>query len=488
MTILKSLLNGGMVLQRGHSNMLGESQPSTPVSPSTHRSKLQMYLLMVFGGVVIISGIWVMTYQPVKKDNTPASPYQSAKSEETNTNTARSSYEVALERFQKGQEEFQAQQPVGLLEAQQQAYAEDEASTQHSAQNTALLQRYRDLENRYNLMMSEVEKLKQANHKPDPIREVEKEFKKSERMRALSSYQKRETITFPVEKHGGSTLAKNTPNIVKTVQQKAQQVIDKQSVINQLKSQLGVQSAVFNPGAGIDSLAKALARPQSQPRGQTVASQPVTQAIDPKLDATVQLPGKKPLPPGTVITAILNEYTNSDYLGSYHGIVSHDVYDIAYENVLIPKGTEVIGRSIASSGPNAVLHNRLGLPATQFILPDGSPINLKNKVTTKDRGGIAAIKGSVDYHLWEQFLGVTAYAIVSSSADSDRSSAISGSTEVRGDWEEGLREQTSPLVQKYLNIVPTKELDLGTPIKIVLDDYLYLTPWSSIFDEYITQH
>ncbi|RDH41326.1 TrbI/VirB10 family protein [Zooshikella ganghwensis] len=479
-----------MALPRGLSDMFGESQPSAAVSPSTHRSKLQMYLLMVFGGVVIISGIWVMNYQPVKQDTAPTSPYQPANHEEASTtSSARSSYEVAIERFQQGQEEFQMQQPVGLLEAQQQVYAEEAVSTQ---QDEALLQRYRDLENRYQLMLAEVEKLKQASpSKPDPISEVEKNFKKTERLRALSSHQKRETLVFPGQNtvQPENALPSDPSHLVQAVKAKAEQLTGQEAALMHLKTQVGqVQPSVLtaNGTGGIDGLAKALAQ---QPQGlpPRAAAQPVVQAT-PQQDATVQLAGKKRLPPGTVINAVLNEYTNSDYLGSYRAIVTHDVYDIVYENVLIPKGTEIMGRSIASSGPNAVLHNRLGLPATQFILPDGSPINLKNKVTAKDRGGIAAIKGSVDYHIWEQFLGVTAYAIVSSSADSDRSSTISGSTEIRGDMEEGLREQTSPLVQKYLNIVPTKELDLGTPMKIVLDDYLYLTPWSSIFDDYLTQH
>ena len=194
--------------------------------------------------------------------------------------------------------------------------------------------------------------------------------------------------------------------------------------------------------------------------------------------------GMVKLPLGTIANAVLSQDVISDYTGPYKGTLTHDVYDANYEYILFPKGTEVIGNTVRVANVNEAIQNRMGMTTTYFVLPNGDKVELK-RAAALDKDGIAAIKDEVDYHLMAQFLGVAAYAIVSSGTDSERSSTDSGSVNVRGDVESGFRRQVSPLVQKYLNIVPTIKLNSGKPFKIFFEEEVYVKPWRSIYDDYI---
>ncbi|WP_336499894.1 TrbI/VirB10 family protein [Aliivibrio fischeri] len=188
------------------------------------------------------------------------------------------------------------------------------------------------------------------------------------------------------------------------------------------------------------------------------------------------------LPIGTLIPAITSMKTNSDYSGSFKGTVSQDVFDVSGEYVLIPKGSQVILKSVSISNINEPISSRMGITVPWVVLPNGNKIDL-SKSTGMDREGISALKDSVDRHLVAQFFGVAAYALVAT--ETSRDGTGDSDSSYAGEIGEGLRSQASPLAQKYLSLSPTITLRAGQSMNIMIEEEVYLSPWCNIYEDYL---
>lgn len=191
--------------------------------------------------------------------------------------------------------------------------------------------------------------------------------------------------------------------------------------------------------------------------------------------------GKLKIPVGTVIPAVTSMRSVSDYMGTFKAMIDYDIYDATYTHILIPKGTEFMIKPVRG-GVNEILQTRMGYTVTWAVLPNGNKIDF-SKSSGLDRDGIGAIKGDVDYHFFSQFFGVAAYALVSSESSRGSSSA-NDQTTFAGDIGDGLRQQARPLVQKYINVVPTITIENGTPIRIIIEDEIYVDSWKEVYSDY----
>jgi type IV secretion system protein VirB10 len=189
--------------------------------------------------------------------------------------------------------------------------------------------------------------------------------------------------------------------------------------------------------------------------------------------------GQKLIPTTTVIKAVLDQQLMSDYTGAYRGLITHDVYDVTQNYIIIPKGSRFIGKCLRISNVNEPIQARMGLTVTWIVLPDGKRISLKKKADMLDQAGIHAVKDKVNYHFLAQFLGVAAYALISSETSRDGSGIAQDDT-YEGQVGEAMREQFAPLAAKYLDLVPTITLRAGTPINIFLEDDIFAYEWSSL--------
>jgi type IV secretion system protein VirB10 len=187
-------------------------------------------------------------------------------------------------------------------------------------------------------------------------------------------------------------------------------------------------------------------------------------------------PGQHIIPAGVEIEANLDHDLNSDYLGPWRAIVSRPVYNIDRTAILIPLGATAIGRSLRFQGPNAAIESKMGMTTNRISMPDGSKVSLE-KAVGLDQDGLAAIGGDVNRHLLAQFLGVAAYAVLSSGTERNTFNDRSFS----GDVGAGARTQFQPLAQKYLSVVPTVRTKKGTPIRIFLEDDIYVYPWKPLY-------
>jgi type IV secretion system protein VirB10 len=182
---------------------------------------------------------------------------------------------------------------------------------------------------------------------------------------------------------------------------------------------------------------------------------------------------------GTVVSGVLDQELMSDYTGPFRGLVTHDVYDVSGNYVVIPKSSRIIGRSVRISNVNEPIQSRMGMAVKWIVLPDGKRISFEKRSAALDQAGVPAVKDQANRHLLAQFLGVTAYAMVSTETSYEGSGAESDDT-FEGNFGSSLRKQSGSLAEKYLKLVPTITLRIGTPIKVFLEDDVYVYPWEDI--------
>ena len=161
-----------------------------------------------------------------------------------------------------------------------------------------------------------------------------------------------------------------------------------------------------------------------------------------------------------------------------------DVYDIEKAHILIPKGSKVLARSLLVGNVNAAIQSRMGIAVDTMVLPNGKAIDFSRQAAL-DREGVAAIEGDTDYHLIEQFLGVAAFALLSTGT-SRAGSGANEDTTFQGEFGQAARQQFSPLLQRYLQLVPTITLEAGTPMRIFLQEELFIFPWSTVGERYVS--
>ena len=258
--------------------------------------------------------------------------------------------------------------------------------------------------------------------------------------------------------------------------------------VQALRSQIQAQTRASGPTA-LPFPSTGDLTPRVQPASltsDTPASRAPSVVGQPTSSQSQPLPGQKLLPLTTVMRAVLDQKVMSDYVGPVRLLIVNDVYDVSNTHVLIPSGSKVLAQSLLVPNVNAPIQSRMGIAVQAMILPNGKSIDFSRQAAL-DREGIAAVGGDVDYHLLEQFLGVAAFALISTGTSRAGSGANTDTT-FQGELGQELRRQFSPLLQRYLSLVPTITLEPGTPMRIFVQEELYIFPWSSVGERYVSTH
>jgi type IV secretion system protein VirB10 len=185
---------------------------------------------------------------------------------------------------------------------------------------------------------------------------------------------------------------------------------------------------------------------------------------------------------GKIIHAILETAINSDLPGVIRAIVSHDIYAEAGKDVLIPKGSRLIGtyNSAVRRG-----QARVFIVWTRVIRPDGIDMAINSPGT--DALGRAGVTGDVDNKYFEIFSS----AILTSSMDigiAAAGQALFGNQQQTTTTSGGGTTTTSSpsatavqeavqnfgdvgksIVGSTLSLAPTINIDQGTPIEVLVN-------------------
>jgi type IV secretion system protein VirB10 len=174
---------------------------------------------------------------------------------------------------------------------------------------------------------------------------------------------------------------------------------------------------------------------------------------------------------GTVIPAVLVTAANSELAGPLMAQVSRDVYDRTERQVLIPKGSRLLG----SYDNQVVLGERRLLVAwSRLIFPEGGGLSFPG-LPAATRSGEAGLSGSVDNHLARVFGSALLLSIVSAGAQlsqPQQSAAFGSAASALQVAAAALGQELSSvgleLLRREMSVPPTLRIPAGTSFLVVL--------------------
>lgn len=192
---------------------------------------------------------------------------------------------------------------------------------------------------------------------------------------------------------------------------------------------------------------------------------------------------------GKLIHAILESAINSSLPGPIRAVVSHDTYAEAGRDILIPKGSRIIGTYNSSIRRG---QSRVFIVWQRIIRPDGVDIMVDSSGI--DALGRAGMSGEVDNKYFELFSA----AILTSSLDigvaavgdalfgnqqTTSTSGAAGTTTTQSPTATAMQTAVqnisnvgANIVQGVVNTTPTIIIDQGTPIEVFVNSDLLFPP------------
>lgn len=166
------------------------------------------------------------------------------------------------------------------------------------------------------------------------------------------------------------------------------------------------------------------------------------------------------VPQGFVIPAVLETAIDSDLPGSVRAVVSRDVRGFDGSQVLIPRGSKLIGqyRSAAAIG-----QTRAFVVWSRIITPSGVSIDVGSPAT--DQLGRGGLPGKADTHFFERFGASILLSVVSAGVDA--AGASNGNTTALVIGSSGQANQVASIaLQKQIDIPTTIRVPQGAPVQV----------------------
>lgn len=183
---------------------------------------------------------------------------------------------------------------------------------------------------------------------------------------------------------------------------------------------------------------------------------------------------------GTPIRAALLTGVNSDLPGDVTAIVTSDVHDSVYPNiVLIPKYSKLKGKY---NNQILVGQSRILIAMTRLILPNGTWVPLAGARGT-DVIGQAGVEADVNNHFWKMFgtsaiIGAASMLLPSNDRNITSSTGATGSTTTGGSIAGmALNETLKTLLERNKMIVPTLTLKPGEEFMFLAAHDMALQPY-----------
>ena len=169
---------------------------------------------------------------------------------------------------------------------------------------------------------------------------------------------------------------------------------------------------------------------------------------------------------GTVIPGVLETAINSDLPGMVRAVNSHDVYSHDGSQLLIPKGSRLVGRYQSEVRRGQV---RIFIIWTRLIRADGLSVMINSPGT--DPLGRAGLEGDVDTHFFQIFGAAILLSVIDGGLDvglemARRQGDNSDTTIIQND--RGLNRAAELALQDSIRIQPTIHVDQGTRIAILV--------------------
>ena len=168
---------------------------------------------------------------------------------------------------------------------------------------------------------------------------------------------------------------------------------------------------------------------------------------------------------GKFIDAVAETAMNSDLPGQVRALVSHDVYAESGRQVMLPRGTRIIGEYNTAIAKG---QERLFVVWTRAIRPDGIDIALLSGGS--DSLGRAGLAGEVDTHFWTIFGTSALLSIIGAGASNvgvnPGQDQLNSAAIYRAEVAESLNRSAGRVLDKYLDIKPTIRIANGEKVKV----------------------
>ena len=166
------------------------------------------------------------------------------------------------------------------------------------------------------------------------------------------------------------------------------------------------------------------------------------------------------IPQGFVIPAVLETAIDSDLPGSVRAVVSRDVHGFDGKQVLVPRGSKLIGQYRSAV---AIGQTRAFVVWSRIITPSGVSIDVGSPATdTLGRGGLA---GKADTHFLERFGSSILLSVVSAGVEAAGRSGGNTASLVIGSSTQA-SQVASIALQKQIDIPTTIRVAQGTPVQV----------------------
>ena len=168
------------------------------------------------------------------------------------------------------------------------------------------------------------------------------------------------------------------------------------------------------------------------------------------------------IPQGKMISGVLETAINSTLPGMTRAIVAENVYSFEGGNLLIPKGSHLVGsyQSAVEKG-----QNRIFIIWSRLIRPDGVSININSYGTDSlGRSGLSAL---VDTHFMERFGSSILLSLIDAGANvAVKSFDDNNGTTIAVDSGDGFSDAAEIALENQIDIQPTLRVDQGARIKV----------------------
>jgi type IV secretion system protein VirB10 len=165
------------------------------------------------------------------------------------------------------------------------------------------------------------------------------------------------------------------------------------------------------------------------------------------------------VPQGAVIPAVLETALDSDLPGSVRGVVSRDVKSFDGSQVLIPRGSKLIGQYKSAV---AIGQTRAFVVWSRLITPSGVSIDIGSPAA--DRLGRGGLDGKVDDHFFRRFGAAILLSVIDAGLQA-ATTANSGTSLYIGSPTQANRVAEIAL-QKQIDIPVTIRVPAGQPVQV----------------------
>jgi type IV secretion system protein VirB10 len=180
---------------------------------------------------------------------------------------------------------------------------------------------------------------------------------------------------------------------------------------------------------------------------------------------------------GTTIDTALVNRLDGEFSGPLKVMVSNPVYSQDRQHVLIPEGTFILGEVQKVSGFG---QKRLAVIFHRMLMPDGYSVDL-DQFHGLDQVGETGLKDKINNHYLEIFGASIALGLISGAAEATTNggNSQSGSDMYRQGMASSLSQESSHVLDRFINVPPTITIREGHRIKVYMTQDLLLPAYEN---------